>query len=226
VSPAAGERGARTNIDKGCDVAGLNESLNALMGIDGAQVDERVGRRRQFVAHLTDLILGADHLQFDTIGPAPEGVIESELRVDRHDMIQVNAVSPLAADITERTAHHDAPARNAIHERDFSGDVDAIKPRIMIGEFQKNKIVGHGARRGAIRHAAAHGGAYAFIDVDVVLNVGVIGGNAQFPILACGIVPAGRKADGVSFFRFDVEVADIAVAVPEPAVHAHRHGVG
>jgi len=37
VSPAAGEQGARTNIDKGCDVAGLNDSLNALMGIDGAQ---------------------------------------------------------------------------------------------------------------------------------------------------------------------------------------------
>ena len=37
--------------------------------VAGAQIDQRVGRRGQFVMHLADLILRSDELQFDAVIP-------------------------------------------------------------------------------------------------------------------------------------------------------------
>ena len=77
--------------------------------------------------------------------------------------------------------------------------------------------------RHLVHGAAVHVRRTAAPGVDEALDRGVIRSDGHPPPLPGGVVQVGRHADRVRHLRFQVEVADVAVAVADEVVHDHRH---
>lgn len=88
-------------------------------------------RHCQFVAHLAHPVLRADQLQFGAADPAAEFAIERNLRVDRHHMVEIDAVGALAAHVGQLTAQHAAAIGGDVPQRQLAVEVDAVELRVV-----------------------------------------------------------------------------------------------
>ena len=131
--------------------------------------------------------------------------------VERHDVVKaVIRIQVLALGIVQEALEAE-PAKVILEEGHLARDIDAVELRLLIGILQDIEGVGNPDRR--------------LDGIHVIGDIGVIGRRLNFPVTLRGMPVEGRR-EGIGLFRFQIDVADIAVTIAHRVVHARGHGPG
>src|SRR3569623_60028 len=195
-------------------VVDAHVEADLLPGVAAAQIEQAVTAGFHFVPDIRDAVFGRDKLRLDRVAQASPFLRQGQLRVQRHDVVQVVTRIPVfaAGDIHD-AAYDEITIRGRAGGEEMAGKVDANQPGRLVDVLEHVEL-----SVGAAGAAAAC--------VDVVPDMRVVGRDAHAPGFLPGIVPVGGKAQRVRHLRLEVEVADIAVAVADEVVHDRRHGPG
>jgi hypothetical protein len=89
-----------------------------------------------------DPVLGTDELELEATAPVAQRVIDGNLGVDGHEMIQADAVRPLAVDIAQAAAQIAAAVVRIVPEGELALDIDAVQRSVVIGEPEEHETAG------------------------------------------------------------------------------------
>ena len=176
---------------------------DALPLIAGAKIEQGVAGGERLPAQGIGLGLAIDQLDLDGTGPTAEGVLQGEFAVERHHVVEGVARGGLAVHPAKRALDVAPTIGGAVPDIRLAGDVDTINLRIMIDELKRCETIDRGD----------------FLNVDVVLDIGVVRGNLDVPAFAALVVQTGRQAERVRDFRLEVDISGIIVEIAEPANH-------
>ena len=101
-------------------------------------------------------------LQLDCASPLAKGMRKRELTIERHHMVEIDAIEPLTPDPSYKPCQCKLAVVWVRPQGRLARNVHAVKLGVMVGELQLHRAVGEGLQ---------------VIDVDKILDIGIVGGD-------------------------------------------------
>src|SRR5690606_32483947 len=159
--------------------------LDAAPLVGGAGVDQGVAGGAGFGPQGVDPGLGVGPVQFEVVGPGPQGLLHGDAQVEGLDVVEIAATGALAPGVAGKALELAATPAGVVPQLAVHEQLQAVKARVPVGELQL------GAGEG--RHVAGVEGANR-VDVDVVGHVGGVGAQGELPGARAGSFPGQAGA--------------------------------